>query len=123
MRVFPFISIALMLATTLPGQTTSPQRALLDKYCVTCHNAKTKVGGLSLDKLDLSNVAHDAEVWEKVIRKLRTGSMPPLGLPRPSRAEEENLAASLETSIDKAAHANPNPGHPPLHRLNRAEYQ
>jgi hypothetical protein len=129
MRVSPFISIGLLsatrllLAAPLPGQTPAPQRALLDKYCVTCHNAKTKVGGLSLDKLDIANVSHDAEVWEKVIRKLRTGAMPPLGLPRPSRAEEENLAAFLETSIDKAALANPNPGHPPLHRLNRAEYQ
>jgi cytochrome c551/c552 len=119
MRFLPAFFVPFMLV----AQTQSPQRALVDKYCVSCHNAKTKVGGLSLDKLDVANPAHDAETWEKVIRKMRTGAMPPLGMPRPSRAEEDGFAAYLETSIDKAALTSPNPGHPVLHRLNRAEYQ
>ena len=75
-----------------------------------------------LDKADLSNVPAQAEMWEKVIKKLRTGAMPPLGMPRPDRAKMDALASWLETSIDKAAMAKPDPGRPALHRLNRAEY-
>jgi hypothetical protein len=126
MRVSPRFSVATgtlaLLAPVLYAQTPSPQRALLDKYCITCHNAKTKVGGLALDKLDVTNPHGGAETWEKVIKKLRTGAMPPLGMPRPPKTELDGLAAWLETNIDKAAAAQPNPGHPPLHRLNRAEY-
>jgi Protein of unknown function (DUF1592)/Protein of unknown function (DUF1588)/Protein of unknown function (DUF1585)/Protein of unknown function (DUF1587)/Protein of unknown function (DUF1595) len=75
-----------------------------------------------LDKLDLDNVAANAETWEKVVRKLRVGAMPPLGMPRPDRATMDSLAASIETSLDRAAAAAPNPGRPVLHRLNRTEY-
>ncbi len=96
--------------------------ALLNQYCFACHNSKAKVGGLVLDTADLTNVLAQAEMWEKVIKKLRTGSMPPLGMPRPDRAKMDALASWLETSIDKAALAKPNPGRPALHRLNRAEY-
>src|SRR5579863_10727285 len=111
---------SLLAAGFLSAQT--PERALVDKYCVTCHNAKTKIGGLALDKLDLANVAPDSETWEKVIKKLRTGAMPPLGMPRPDKAGYDGLANYIETSIDKAALARPNPGRTALHRLNRAEY-
>lgn len=113
------------LAANLLSAQTSPaasDRALLDKYCVTCHNSKTKIAGLTLDKLDLSNVPADAETWEKVIKKLRTQTMPPVGMPRPDKAGYDQLASYLETSIDKAAALHPNPGRPALHRLNRAEY-
>ena len=75
-----------------------------------------------LDKLDLDNVGANAETWEKVVRKLRVGAMPPLGMPRPDRATMDSLAASIETSLDRAAAAAPNPGRPVLHRLNRTEY-
>jgi hypothetical protein len=121
MRVFPAGFIVILVAGLLPAQT-APQHALLDKYCVTCHNSKTKVAGLTLDKADLANVPADAEMWEKVIKKLHTGAMPPLGMPKPDKAAVDGFLTWLETSIDKAAAAQPNPGHPALHRLNRAEY-
>ena len=72
--------------------------------------------------LDSGNVTAHAEKWEKVVRKLRVGAMPPLGMPRPDRAVEDSLAAFIETSLDRAAAAAPNPGQPVLHRLNRTEY-
>jgi hypothetical protein len=100
--------------------SADPERALLDKYCVTCHNQRLKTGGLTLDNIDLSKVPAQAEVWEKVIGKLRSGTMPPAGLPRPDAASYKNLASWLETQIDQAS--DPYAGRPILHRLNRAEY-
>ena len=97
-------------------------RALLDQYCVTCHNQKLKTAGLLLDKADPTNVSLDPETWEKVVRKVRAGAMPPQGMPRPDQAARERFAVSLETSLDHAAAAKPNPGRTPVHRLNRAEY-
>jgi hypothetical protein len=112
-----------------PGQTPGPasssitsERALLDKYCVTCHNARTKAGGLALDTLNLTNIPEGAAVWEKVVRKVRGGMMPPVGMPRPDRATLDRLASHLEASIDRVALRTPNPGRRVLHRLNRAEY-
>ncbi len=95
---------------------------ILDKYCVTCHNDRAKTGGLTLEKIDVANIPANAETWEKVIRKLRVGAMPPSGMPKPSAAEVSAFLSSLETSLDKAYAANPNPGHATLHRLNRTEY-
>src|SRR5712691_7268734 len=66
--------------------SASAQRALLNRYCVTCHNAKLKTAGLMLDQMDVEHVSAGAEVWEKVVRKLRTGAMPPAGMPRPDKA-------------------------------------
>jgi len=108
-------------ATTL---TPDAERALVDKYCVTCHNARLKTGGLVLDRdaVDLARVADRADVWEKVIRKLHGRMMPPQGMPRPDEATIDAFATSLETSIDRVALAKPNPGRSPLHRLNRSEY-
>src|SRR6185295_1017052 len=94
----------------------------LDQYCVTCHNERLKTAGLMLDRLDVGNAAADADVWEKVIRKLRVGMMPPQGAPRPDRATQQALVSYLEDALDRAAAANPNPGQPLAHRLNRAEY-
>jgi hypothetical protein len=98
------------------------QQAVVGKYCVTCHSAKLRTGGLSLQDADLNNVPAATETWERVIRKLRTGSMPPQGVPHPDAATVNGLAAFLETSLDRAAEAKPNPGHAAMHRLNRAEY-
>ena len=95
---------------------------LVTKYCLTCHNDKAKTGSLSLEKLDADHPAADAETWEKAIRKLRAGLMPPAGMPRPDRAALDAFRASLEKSIDVAATQNPNPGVTALHRLNRTEY-
>ena len=100
----------------------APFAATLNKYCVTCHNDKARTGGLSLQSIDLAAPAHSAETWEKVIRKLRTGAMPPPGLPRPDQAATNGLAKYLETSLDHAATATPNPGRASMHRLNRTEY-
>jgi hypothetical protein len=91
---------------------------------VTCHNAKLKTAGLVLDPSELTHVASNAEVWEKVVRKLRTHAMPPLGLPKPDEATYDSTAVFLETELDHAAAAKPNPGRLPLlHRLSRTEYQ
>ena len=95
-------------------------RGVLDKYCVTCHNQRLKTGGLTLETLDLGAVPAQAEVWEKVIGKLRSGTMPPAGMPRPDAATYNALASWLETQIDQAAE--PYAGRTILHRLNRSEY-
>ena len=105
-----------------PERAGSQYRAVLNRYCVTCHNEKLRTGELTLDKIDVENPAADAEIWEKVIRKLRTGAMPPTRAPRPDAATYDSFAAYLETAIDRAAVVKPNPGRPVIHRLNRAEY-
>jgi hypothetical protein len=98
--------------------------ALLRQYCYGCHSQKVHSGNLALEALDVAHVGQDPAVWEKVVRKLRAGVMPPLGMPRPAKPEYDALAAWLETSLDKAAAAHPNPGRTEaLHRINRAEYQ
>ena len=97
-------------------------RALLNQYCVTCHNQRLKTAGLTLDTVDLAHADAQADVWEKVIRKVRTGAMPPASAPRPTDAARTSLVSWLQTTLDHAAAATPNPGRPSLHRLNRAEY-
>jgi hypothetical protein len=97
-------------------------RSLLDRYCVSCHNERVKTAGLTLDTLDVSRVPERAEVWEVVARKLRAGAMPPAGVARPDPAAHAGLVAWLESTLDRAAEAKPNPGRPVLHRLNRTEY-
>ena len=104
------------------GQQPSPQHALISQYCVTCHNEKAKTAGLMLDKLDIDHLGDHAEAWEKVVRKLRGGMMPPKGMPRPEQAKIDGLITWLQTSLDQAAAAHPDPGRAPLHRLNRTEY-
>jgi mono/diheme cytochrome c family protein len=110
--------------TQVPSASSgpSPHRALVNRYCVTCHNERLQTANLMLDKMDLDNVATGAEVWEKVVRKLRTGAMPPAGAPRPEPAAYEALATYLETALDGIAAANPQSGKTAVHRLNRAEY-
>jgi hypothetical protein len=100
----------------------SPYRETVDQYCVTCHNQRLKTGGLTLDSLDLQNVPANAATWEKVVRKLRAGAMPPANAKRPDQATSHSLVAWLEGQLDAAAAAHPDPGSPVLHRLNRTEY-
>ena len=96
---------------------------VFEKYCIACHNQTLRTAGLELDRLDLKNPGSNAEVWEKVIAKLRAGSMPPPGTPRPDAATYHATAGWLETEIDRAWGANPNPGRiSAIHRLNRTEY-
>ena len=103
-------------------QPPAPAPAFVSQYCVTCHNARVKSGGLALDSLDRANVIGHAEAWEKVVRKVRTGLMPPDGAPKPAAAAREAFAAGLENDLDRAAARNLDPGAPALHRLNRTEY-
>ena len=104
------------------AQATAPNQALINRYCVTCHNQRLKTAKLELDKLELTHPEKDAVAWERAIRKLRGGMMPPPGAPRPAAADAQALAEYLETTLDKAAAATPNPGSVRIHRLNRAEY-
>src|SRR3989475_12998698 len=110
-------------AQPAPARSTASQsQAVFEKYCITCHNQRLRTAGLELDTLDLARPAN-AEVWEKVIAKLRAGSMPPPGRPRPDAATYHAVASELENTIDRAWSANPNPGRiSAVHRLNRTEY-
>ena len=95
---------------------------VVKQYCLGCHNARAQAAGLALDGLDIGNVSAHADIWEKVVRKLRTGAMPPPGSPRPDAAGYASLTSWLETALDAAAAARPSPGAPAIRRLNRTEY-
>jgi cytochrome c5 len=119
--------LALFAAAAFGFQDTAasvtPAGALVNKYCVTCHNQKLKTANLLLDRADSRNVATSAEAWEKVVVKLRSRAMPPPGMPRPDNATYDSVAGWLESQIDSAAAIHLNPGRTAsLHRLNRAEY-
>ena len=104
--------------------SASEARAILDQYCVTCHNDRLRTAQLSLESVELTNPGAHSVPLEKAVRKLRLGSMPPLGRPRPEPAQYAALATWMESELDRAAAAAPNPGRTEnLHRLNRAEYQ
>jgi hypothetical protein len=118
------VVLAGLMLSSIIGQQRAPssQRAVLTEYCLTCHNDRAKTGGLSLEQLDIDHPETNPETWEKVIRKLRAGMMPPTGAARPDRATYETFRRTLEESIDRAVETKPNPGATPLHRMNRAEY-
>jgi hypothetical protein len=101
------------------GLSERDVRETVSRYCTGCHNERARVAGLVLDP---SSIGGDSAVWEKVVRKLRMRTMPPVGSPRPDDATYNRVTAWLETRLDNAAAANPNPGVPLLHRLNRTEY-
>jgi mono/diheme cytochrome c family protein len=129
MKRLPLMVAALVLvAAGAEAQTSArppvanPSQALIDRYCVTCHNQRLKTAKLELDRLDLTHPEKDGLAWERAIRKLRGGMMPPPGAPRPAVADAQALAGYLEAALDKAGAANPNPGSVRIHRLNRAEY-
>jgi hypothetical protein len=92
------------------------------QYCVTCHNERVKAAGLVLDPAGIDRVGNDPEIWEKVVRKIKTGMMPPSGMPRPDRAVLDGFAAGLEARLDRANPPGKHPDAPALHRLNRTEY-
>jgi uncharacterized protein DUF1592/uncharacterized protein DUF1588/uncharacterized protein DUF1587/uncharacterized protein DUF1585/uncharacterized protein DUF1595 len=94
-------------------------RPIVERYCVNCHNERLKTGGLVLEPADLTNVPAHAETWEKVVRKLRAGAMPPPGMPRPDATTVDAFASSLVVQLDGGE---PEPGRPTLRRLNRTEY-
>ena len=100
----------------------APDPAFVKQYCVGCHNERVRNGNLALDALDPRTTDGHAETWEKVVRKLRTGMMPPDGAPKPAASAREAFTASLEATLDRAASRRLDPGAPALHRLNRTEY-
>jgi hypothetical protein len=116
------ICLSPCLSAAEGAPTPASQKALLDRYCIGCHSAKLKTGGVVLEGMDFTHVGDHAEVLEKVIRKLKTGEMPPPGLPRPDAVTSATLAKWIEDSIDRYSAATPNPGRPVIHRLNRSEY-
>lgn len=107
------------VSATLATSAAS-ERALLDQYCVTCHNQRLKTAGLMLDQLDIAQMHEHAEVWEKVVRKLRAGMMPPSGMRRPDAPVMESMITFMEKELDRDAVTNLTP--PGMHRLNRTEY-
>ena len=118
----PVQAAGLAAVTAQPGRASAPSRALLDRYCVTCHNERLKTAGLRLDTADVLDAVAHTEVLEKVVRKLRNGQMPPAGRPQPDAATVAAFATALETALDAAAVLDPDPGRVASHRLNRLEY-
>ncbi|MEE8348605.1 MAG: DUF1587 domain-containing protein, partial [Acidobacteriota bacterium] len=104
------------------SEESSQYREVLDRYCVTCHSESLGTAGLFLDRADVANIGEEAQIWNKVVQKLRAGAMPPAGMPRPDQAGYDSLVGYLERELDRAALARPNPGRPLIHRLNRVEY-
>ena len=118
---FGFAQLARTQQRAAAAPAAATPKATIDRYCTGCHSDQLRTGELSLQGIDVTNPGARAQVWEKVIRKLRVGAMPPQGLPR-DRAALDTLATYLETSLDRAAAAKPDPGKVSMHRLNRAEY-
>ncbi|HEY6342687.1 MAG TPA: DUF1592 domain-containing protein [Bryobacteraceae bacterium] len=119
---------AALLQTGAVGQTAAPAaagpdqyRAMLNTYCTGCHNSRAKIGGLALDNLQLQAAADNAEIWEKVLRKLRGNLMPPPGNPQPPQKDLDSFAGWMENTLDTHAKG-PKAGHVPIQRLNRTEY-
>ena len=105
-------------------QSASDAQIFVKRYCAGCHSERLRRGGLSLANLDLSNVGPHAPVWEKVVTKMRTGLMPPVGARKPDSASYDGFRTWLTSELDRAAAEHPNPGpNPVFHRLNRNEYQ
>jgi len=119
---FIIIGATLLFQQDAASQNQAPERALINQYCLSCHNEKTKTAELMLDKMDIDRPGDNAEKWEKVVRKVRAGMMPPSGMPRPDRVALDAVALKIETGLDRAAATSPNPGWTGLHRLNRTEY-
>lgn len=118
-----FLTATLLTAQNVPApDPASASQTLVNRYCVACHNAKMLSGGVALDSLRTTDVPAGANVWEKVLRKVRTGEMPPPKLPRPAAEASHNFVNWLERELDGYSLKQPNPGTPAIHRLNRAEY-
>jgi len=125
---FVWPAILLIAAMSLaqdraPVSTTDSQRALVNQYCLGCHNERSSSGGFSWNVIDLAHPEQNAQQVEKVLRKLRSGLMPPAGQPRPTPSAMDNFVAGLESKIDQAAAARPYSRAPELHRVNRREYR
>src|SRR5689334_16560842 len=126
MRLAAFILCAFSAPSLFAQATPQPgapaAAALAKQYCIGCHSVKAKTAGIVLEGIDWSNVGSNAGALEKALRKVRTAEMPPAGLPHPTPAAASAFSTWLEAELDHAAAAQPNPGRPAIHRLNRAEY-
>ena len=109
-------------ATNPAAPPVSAPRDVIATYCTSCHNQRLKTAGLTLDSINVDDVAGSAEIWEKVVRKVRGGLMPPAGARQPDAPTRDAFVTSIEAELDRAWAAHPNPGRPLLRRLNRAEY-
>ncbi len=119
----PMVFAGPAVAVAQNADSPAQYRALVDRYCVDCHDPIENRGGLSLDDLDLSKIGEHAGILEKVVTKLRASAMPPVGKPRPDPATYDGFTRWLETELDRNAAKNPNPGRPAPYRLNRTEYK
>jgi len=108
-------------AQTPAAAALDPHRAMLSTYCFTCHSERAKIGGLSLEGLNLQSPAENAQIWEKALRKLRGRLMPPPGNPQPAQKDIDSFAAWMETTLDTTAKG-PKAAFVPIHRMNRTEY-
>src|SRR5438128_12246664 len=122
LRLIQVDAAAAQASQTATRQPTSPSRALLDQYCVACHNERLKTAGVMFDKVDLGRADVHRELFEKVVRKLRSGQMPPQDRPRPDQAAVTAFVTALEAELDRVSAAAPDPGRVVSHRLNRTEY-
>jgi hypothetical protein len=123
-RISVLLGIAALLPAARPGPAREPHAALVETYCLSCHDDDHKKGGLALDAILDGAVAEHPDVWEKVVRKLRARQMPPIGKERPDDATYDAVVAGLEASLDRAASGHPNPGRTAgIRRLTRTEYQ
>ena len=131
--ILSWIAIALIWGSYVQAASQEPSNsaapgpsqysAVINRYCVVCHNEKLQTGGLILSQEDVTNPGANPEIWEKVVSKLRFRAMPPVPAPRPDEATYRSLLTYLEAALDRAAIANLNPGRPTAaHRLNRTEY-
>jgi mono/diheme cytochrome c family protein len=123
----PLLLTFLLSPSTVPAQSNendaTQYRALLDRYCVTCHNEQLRTADLMLDKMNISDISNSPDIWEKVLRKLSAGQMPPQGMPRPDQSDLNAMTSYLESELDTLTQMDPNPGRRvAVHRLNRAEY-
>ena len=109
-------------ATNPAAPPVSAPRDVIATYCTSCHNQRLRTAGLTLDSINVDDVAGSAEIWEKVVRKVRGGLMPPAGARQPDAPTRDAFVTSIEAELDRAWAAHPNPGRPLLRRLNRAEY-
>jgi mono/diheme cytochrome c family protein len=119
----PVPTVAPVAAAVPAAGDAAQAKALVTQYCATCHNSRLKTGGLVLDGLDLARLPDHADVWEKVVRKVRAGVMPPQGVRRPDAPALQQFVSYVEGGLDRAASEHPDPGRPMIHRLNRAEYK
>lgn len=116
------LTLAIASASAQTNAAAQARGKFIQQYCIGCHSERLKTGGITLENVDAARVSGDAGVWERVLRQVSSGQMPPAGMPHPDDAARSAFADNLEATLDQAARSNPNPGTTMPHRLNRVEY-